>query len=152
MLIQSTRFGQIEIADNELIHFPHALPGFQTEKTFAYLPYQPESPFAFLQSINEPDLAFVIVEPFAFFTEYSFHLEDAIASELGLSDDNKPRIFNIVRIPEKTDEMTANLLAPIIINWNTRQAMQIVLEKSPYTVRHRLFPQGFPSQTEKGGK
>lgn len=152
MLIQSTRFGQIEIADNELIHFPHALPGFPEEKTFAYLPYQPNSPFAFLQSANEPALTFVVVEPFAFFKEYSFTLEDAIVDELGLSNDKPPKIFNIVRIPEKTDEMTANLLAPIIVNWNNRKAIQIVLEKSPYTVRHRLFTAGLPEKKDKGGK
>lgn len=152
MLITSTRFGQIEIDDNDLIRFPHALPGFPEEKTFAFLPYQPDSPFAFLQSVNEPDLTFVIVEPFVFFKEYSFHLDDTVAMELGLFDDNTPKIFTIVRIPEKTEEMTANLLAPIIINWNNRTGLQIVLEKSPYTVRHRLFPQGLPDQTEKGGK
>lgn len=152
MQIKSTRFGPIEIADNELIRFPHALPGFPGEKTFAFLPYQPESPFAFLQSVTEPDLTFVIVEPFAFFKEYSFNLDDTVATELGLSDENTPKIFNIVRIPEKIDEMTANLLAPIIVNWNNRKAIQIVLEKSPYTVRHRLFPQGLPDQTAKGGK
>lgn len=149
MLIKSTRFGQIEVAEHELIRFPQGLPGFATEKTFAFLPYQPDSPFAFLQSTEESDLTFVIVEPFAFFKDYSFSLEDSVLTQLDLSADNLPRIFNIVRIPEKTEEMTANLIAPIIINWQTRTGMQIVLEKSAYTVRHRLFPQGFPA---KGGK
>ena len=151
MLIQSTRFGQIEIDDSEIIRFPYALPGFPNEKEFAFLSYQPDSPFAFLQSLNEPHLTFVIVEPFSFFKDYKFPLEDTIATELGLSDDNPPRIFNITRIPENAEEITANLLAPIIINWKTHQAMQIILEKSPYTVRHRLFPQGLSDQMNKGG-
>ncbi|CQR70455.1 Flagellar assembly factor FliW [Sporomusa ovata DSM 2662] len=152
MLIQSTRFGQLEIADSELIYFPHAIPGFPEETMFAFLPFQPDSPFAFLQSAKEPDLAFVIVQPFTFFKEYSFTLDDIVVAELGLSDENTPGIFNIVRIPDQTEEMTANLLAPIIINWENGKAMQIVLEKSSYTVRHRLFPQGFPDQSERGGK
>lgn len=152
MLIQSTRFGEIEVADAELIRFPAGLPGFPAEHAFAFLPYQPDSPFAFLQSATDPDLSFVITDPFPFFKDYSFKLEDAILAELGLADDNLPRIVNIVRIPEKTEEMTANLLAPIVINWASRMAMQIVLEKSPYTVRHRLFPQGLPIQADKGGK
>ncbi|WP_371372081.1 flagellar assembly protein FliW [Sporomusa aerivorans] len=152
MLIQSARFGELDIDDSDIIHFTHALPGFPDEKTFAFLPLQPDSPFAFLQSTVEPNLTFVIVEPFTFFKEYSFNLDEGIVAELGLSDDNTPRIFNIVRIPEKTDEMTANLLAPILINWNSRKAMQIVLEKTAYTVRHRLFPQGLPDYTREGGK
>ncbi len=152
MIIQSTRFGQIEIADNELIQFPHGLPGFSEEKAFAFLPYQPNSPFAFLQSATEPNLTFVIVEPFAFFQDYSFSLDDNIVAELGLSDDNPPKIFNIVRIPEKTEDITANLQAPIIINWQTRKAQQVILEKSAYMTRHRLFPQGFSEQTAEGGK
>ncbi|HWR45786.1 flagellar assembly protein FliW [Sporomusa sp.] len=145
MLIQSTRFGQIEIIDNELIRFPHGIPGFTNEHAFAFLPYQPDSPFAFLQSVTDPDLTFVIVEPFSFFQDYSFTLDEEILLELKLSNDNPPRIFNIVRIPEKIDEMTANLIAPIIVNWKTRSAKQIVLEKPVYTVRHRLFPQGLPT-------
>ncbi|QDR81965.1 flagellar assembly protein FliW [Sporomusa termitida] len=152
MLIQSTRFGEIEIADSALIRFPAGLPGFPAEHAFAFLPYQPDSPFAFLQSATDPDLSFVITDPFPFFKEYCFKLEDTIIAELGLADDNPPKIVNIVRIPEKTEEMTANLLAPIVINWVSRTAMQIVLEKSPYTVRHRLFPQGLPNQAAKGGK
>ncbi|MDF2876226.1 MAG: fliW [Sporomusa sp.] len=142
MLIQSTRFGQVEIIDSELIRFPQGIPGFTNEHLFAFLPYQQDSPFAFLQSVTDPDLTFVIVEPFTFFQDYSFALEAEILQELGLSNDNPPRIFNIVRIPEKIEEMTANLIAPIIINWKTRLAKQIVLEKPLYTVRHRLFPQG----------
>ncbi len=152
MLIHSTRFGEIEAADSEIIQFPGGLPGFPAEHAFAFLPYQPDSPFAFLQSATDPDLSFIITDPFPFFKDYSFKLEDSIIAELGLADDNPPKIVNIVRIPEKTEEMTANLLAPIIINWTSRKAMQIVLEKSQYTVRHRLFPQGLPVQADKGGK
>ncbi|SMC39848.1 flagellar assembly protein FliW [Sporomusa malonica] len=154
MLIQSTRFGQIEIAESELIRFPHGIPGFPSEQAFVFLPYQPDSPFSFLQSAADPDLTFVIVEPFAFFQDYTFELDEGIVSELKLTEDNPPRIFNVVRIPEKTDEMTANLLAPIVVNWKTRCAIQIVLEKSVYTVRHRVFPQGLPTDRSdtKGGK
>ena len=152
MLIQSTRFGEIEVAETELLRFPGGIPGFPAEHTFAFLPYQPDSPFAFLQSATDPDLSFIITDPFPFFKDYSFKLDDTIIADLDLADDNPPRIVNIVRIPEKTEEMTANLLAPIVINWTTRTAMQIVLEKSPYTVRHRLFPQGLSHQADKGGK
>ena len=157
MLIHSTRFGELEVQESQLITFAHGLPGFPDETAFVLLPYDTDSPFAFLQSAGEPNLTFLVVEPFAIFPDYEFKLEDAIVQELGLSPDNLPQVFNIITIPEKTEEMTANLLAPIVINRASRNAAQVVLEKLPYTTRHRLFPAGRAQQEaaatdQQGGK
>ncbi len=147
MLIRSSRFGEVEVAEENIIYFPYGLPGFLEERRFAYLACDAtegkDSPFAFLQSLAEPGLTFVVVEPFAFFTDYEFELQDALADEFGLSAGNPPQILSIVSIPEKAEEMTANLLAPVIINREKRTAVQFVLERSPYTTKHRLFPEGF---------
>lgn len=152
MIIKSTRLGQLEIEDNEIIVFPKGLPGFTHEKQFVILPCEVNSPFAFMQSVIEPDLTFLIVEPFSFFKDYEFSLDEQVLEALQLSDDNRPQIFNIVTVPERTEDMTANLLAPVIINPLGRLAQQIVLEKTPYTTRHRLFPNGFPKMESKGGR
>lgn len=151
MLIHSTRFGDIEVAADMIIRFPHGLPGFLEEREFAYLPTAADNPFAFLQSVTEPHLTFIVVDPFAFFTDYEFAIDDQIAYELGLSTDNRPQIMSIVSVPDNAEQMTANLLAPVIINTQTKTAIQMVLEKSPYTTRHRLFPEGF-AKPDKGGK
>ncbi|MBC8015443.1 MAG: flagellar assembly protein FliW [Sporomusaceae bacterium] len=152
MIIQSTRFGELEILEEMIIEFSQGLPGFSTEKSFAFLPYQLESPFAFLQSVNEPNLTFMVVEPFTFFKDYVFEIDDEIAKGAGISNDNIPQIFNIVSVRDKVEEMTANLLAPIIINWRDRKGMQLILEKTSYTIRHRLFPDGLPGSPSKGGE
>ena len=152
MLVQSTRFGELEVAEEGILQFPCGIPGFVEEKTFALLPYQPDSPFSFLQSLKDPSLAFMLVEPFSFFPDYDFELDDVIVKELGLSDENVPQIFNIVRVPEKIEEMTVNLLAPIIVNWQSHKAMQHVLVTTSYPVRQRVFPEGIPSRTGKGGR
>lgn len=152
MLVKSTRFGEIEVAEEMILQFPYGIPGFLEEKTFALLPYELDSPFAFLQSVNEPDLTFMIVEPFTFFPDYDFELDDAVAKDLGIGEDNPPQIFNIVRVPEKLEEMTINLLAPIIVNWHSRTAKQHVLEKTSYPVRQRVFPDGILPETGKGGR
>ena len=152
MLIRSVRFGEIEVPEDSQIYFPHGLPGFPKERKFAYLPSAPDSPFAFLQSLAEPNLTFIVVDPFAFFQDYKFTLDDQLVSELGLADDNPPQIISIVSVPANSEEMTANLLAPVIINTQSRTAIQMVLEKTPYTTRHRLFPNGFDKQPGKGGK
>lgn len=147
MIIQSTRFGELQISENEVLEFSNGLPGFPEEKSFGFLQYEAESPFAFLQSITDPDLSFLVVEPFSFFTDYDVVIADAVVEELGLSDENLPQVVNVVRVPENTEEMTANLLAPIIINWRDHKGAQIILENKSYTIRHRLFPAGLP-----GGK
>ena len=149
MIIKSTRFGDIDVVDDGVLQFPHGVPGFTEEKVFVFLPYQPDSPFAFLQSLNDPDLTFVIVEPFTFFADYNFDIDSGITDELGICHENPPRIFNVVRVPEKIDEMTVNLLAPIIVNWEKRIAIQYVLEKTSYPVRQRIFPNGIAQQTDK---
>ncbi|EGO62281.1 flagellar assembly protein FliW [Acetonema longum] len=148
--IRSARFGDIEVPQETILKFPHGMPGFPEEKQFAVLPYGPDSPFVFLQSVTEPQLTFLLVEAFPVFRDYSFEIDDRLGAEMGLSADNTPQIFNIVTVPANPADMTANLLAPVIVNWRDRLAVQYVLEKSPYTTRHRIFPEG--TQWPKGGE
>jgi flagellar assembly factor FliW len=152
LLVKTTRFDTIDVSVEDILQFSHGLPGFPEEKEFAFLSNQSDGPFAFLQSITEQNLTFMIVEPFTFFNDYSFEIDPVISEELGISESNPPQIFTIVRVPEKVEEMTVNLSAPIVINWRDQKAMQIVLEKTSYTVRHRLFPEGLPGEIVQGGK
>ena len=150
MVVESVTLGQVEVSDEKILHFNSGVPGFPDEKAFAFLPYETGSPFAFLQSTASPYLIFLVVDPFAFFQDYQFDLSDDLAREMEISLDSPPYVFNIVTIKDKLEAMTANLLAPVVVNWKNREAMQVVLEKSPYTTSHRLFPNGFPEQTGKG--
>lgn len=152
MLVKSTRFGDLDVVEANVIKFPNGLPGFHEEKGFVFLPYQENSPFAFLQSISEANLSFLVVDPFVFYNDYEFKMCDDLAQELGLSTENSPQVFNIVTVPDNAEKMTANLLAPLIINMQDKLGVQIVLEKSSYTTKHLLFPQGFPEKNGKGGK
>ncbi|MDR3560120.1 MAG: flagellar assembly protein FliW [Negativicutes bacterium] len=152
MVVESVAFGQIEVSDEKILRFDDGLPGFPDEKTFAFLPYGPDSPFAFLQSTTSPFLIFLVVDPFTIFKDYQVDLSDDLAREMELSEGSPPFVFNIVTIKDKLEDMTANLLAPVVVNWNNREGMQVVLEKSPYTTSHRLFPKGFPAQAGGGGK
>ena len=151
MQIQSTRFGEMDIPEQHILHFGQGIPGFPEENVFAFLPYGDESPFAFLQSASDPDLTFLVVEPFAVLPDYSFELSDEEAAELGLSPENPPQVYGIVSLKEVLATSTVNLLAPVIVNWVNRQAKQIILEKSIYTTKQLLFPAGIPDQSE-GGK
>ncbi len=151
MIIESTRFGEVEVAEEQLFSFPYGIPGFPDEKTFAYLPHDSESPFFFLQSTMEANLTFLLVDPFAFFKDYEFVIEDEIAKELDLSQENPPQVFLIANAKERLADMTVNLLAPIVMNGVNRTGRQVILDKPEYSIRHKLFPDGLPKEAAKGG-
>lgn len=151
MKIKSTRFGEMEVAGEQLFRFPHGIPGFPNEKAFAYIPLDGEGPFSYLQSTTEANLTFLLADPFAFVKDYEFVLEDEVAKELGLSHENPPRVFLIATVKEKLADMTVNLLAPLVMNGLNRTGRQVILDKPEYSIRHQLFPDGLPNEAGKGG-
>lgn len=152
MKIQSTRFGELEVSIEHVLHFEQGIPGFPNENEFAFFLYEQNSPFAFLQSTHDADLTFLVVEPFPFLPEYTFELSDEWSDQIGVSVDNPPQIYNIVSIKEPLQQSTVNLLAPVIVNWKDCKAKQIILEKVEYTTKHLLFPAGLPDQKTQGGR
>ncbi|MDA8227652.1 MAG: flagellar assembly protein FliW [Desulfitobacterium hafniense] len=152
MKIKSTRFGELEVAEEQLINFSNGIPGFPDEKNFAYILHDEESPFSFLQSTTEENLTFLLVDPFAFFKDYEFVLEDEIAKELALTEENLPRVFLIASVKGNLADMTVNMLAPLVINGVNRTGRQVILDKPEYSIRHKLFPDGLPTEAVEGGK
>lgn len=152
MKIKSTRFGELEVVENRLFKFPHGIPGFPDEKIFIFIPIDDESPFSYLQSTTEANLTFLLVDPFAFFKDYEFILEDEVARELDLSQENPPQVFLIATVKGKLADMTVNLLAPLVVNALNRTGRQVILDKPEYSIRHQLFPDGLPKDAGKGGK
>ena len=140
MLVQSTRFGELEVAEEQIMDFPEGLLGFPDEKKFALMEYKPESPFYFLQSLADPDLTFLMINPFAFFNDYDFHMDDALMAEIGVTADNPPTVFNIATVRDKIQNMTVNLAGPVLVNIRDRKAAQWVIEKTQFPTRYPLFP------------
>ena len=129
--ITTTRFGEIEEDESKIVHFAAGLPAFEDEHEFIIIPYDEESPYDFLQSVTTPDLAFLMAIPFIFFPDYEFRLEDDVLESLALERQEDLLLYTLLTIPGKDiREMTANLLAPIVINSRTNEGCQIVLDKS----------------------
>jgi len=139
--VNTVRFGEIEVDEAKIVHFEQGIPAFEDEHEFVIIPYDEESPYVFLQSLQTPDLAFLMTMPFIFFPDYSFEIDDENQQKLGLTSLEDMLVYVLITIPNgSVPDMTVNLMAPVIINKNTMQAKQVVLEKSPYTTKHRLFP------------
>ncbi|MBE6094622.1 MAG: flagellar assembly protein FliW [Schwartzia succinivorans] len=138
--INTLRFGELEIEEDKIVQFDEGIPAFEDEHEFVLLPYESDSPYTFLQSVKSPELAFMMGVPFVFFPDYEFQLEDEIAQKLGIKTPEDILIYTLITIPGgEIKNMTANLVAPIVISKRTFLAKQVVLEKSKYTTKHRLF-------------
>ncbi|HRU33059.1 MAG TPA: flagellar assembly protein FliW [bacterium] len=132
MKVRTLLFGDIEIEDKYKIEFVSPILGFEDEREFVLIREKDDSPFFWLQSLKTPELAFLLADPFIFFPDYSINIEDSHIGE-------KIAIYVIVALNEDFKLSTANLIAPIVIDIESKKAFQIVLEDSPYTTRHHLF-------------
>ncbi len=139
--VKTNRFGEIEIDDSRVVHFKDGIPAFEDEHEFVILPYDEDSPYYFMQSLKSPELAFVLTVPFLFFPDYTIEIDDDTVKKLEIKNQEKVELYSLLTIPNGSVRyMTANLLAPIVINDDNMQAKQIVMDKSNYKTKHRLFP------------
>jgi len=138
MKLETTRFGEIDIDEKERINFPQGLYGFKSEKEFVLLATD-ETPFFWLQSVANPELAFIVTEPWGFCSNYEFDLKKEVQNELNVTSKDDVMVINMVVIPDDPQEMTMNLKAPVIINRKERLGKQIILDDERYAVKYKLL-------------
>jgi flagellar assembly factor FliW len=138
--IQTSRFGEIEVDEQWIIRFQDGILGFPKQKTYAIVESTKGSPFNWLQSLDVPELAFVLTNPFSFRKDY---LQSLSPEELALiREDEKADLlfFSLVTVPAGRPEgATMNLLGPLVIDTKTRLGRQVILPNSGYSHRHPLF-------------
>lgn len=139
--LATTRFGTVAFEPEDVIEFPDGLLGFQACRRFVVLNHQDESPFRWLQSLDDPGVAFLVTDPFNFVANYTPEMEPLDAERLGLTEEMPRLVYTIVTIPSgRPQEMTLNLAGPIVVNVLGRIARQVVVEDEKYGIRHRLIP------------
>jgi flagellar assembly factor FliW len=136
MRVRTTRFGEVEVDAGRLLVFPHGLLGFARYRTFVLLQPDARGVFYWLQSIEDPELAFVVTEPTSWRPDYHVPLRAGELAELGLEDAGAAAAFAIVN--RRDGAITANLQGPLVINPATRTGMQIVLSDRQWSTRHEL--------------
>ena len=135
MKVKTTRFGKIEISKDEIVEFSDGLLGFEKLHRYVILNTDEDSAFRWLQCLEEPDLAFVIIEPLNFMFEYDIEISDADAQSVGLNTAEGVVLYVIVSIPDDPTKMTANLQGPIVINAKNRKAKQIISTNQGHCVK-----------------
>lgn len=136
MLIDSSRLGALEIDDDSVIEFPEGLLGFEDRRRFALVPADQLGAYSWLHSVEDPDLAFLVVAPHFFFDDYAPDLDDSDASALDLTDDRDAQALCLVSITD--DAITANLLGPLVLNVRTQVGRQVVLAEQGFSARTPL--------------
>ena len=142
MILSTEHLGDIEFSENDIIMFPKGIPGFEEEKEFILVPTtEIEFPFNYLQSVKSDDLAFIVTDPFLFVENYVFDLSDTDANYLSIENEEdlaSISFLTIVTIPDNVENTTINIMAPIVINHETKVGKQILLTEYTDT-KYPLF-------------
>lgn len=136
MEVRTTRFGILDIAEDRVIEFPKGLLGFSQYTRYCLLEPGDDACFFWLQSLDEPSLAFVVTDPSLFVPEFSVPVRPEQMIELKLNKLEDAQVFVIVNKVEQM--LTGNLQGPLVINTVTRSGEQMVLAEKRWTTRHPL--------------
>lgn len=139
MRIQTSRFGAVELTEEDILTFPEGLLGFTNLREFVLLDDPNDEIFAWLQSCENSGIAFPILEPELFAGNYQVELSRVDLQVIEASKDQPLRYFTIVTIPEDPTQMTANLKAPVVVNVRSRKARQCVLQDNNLAIREPIF-------------
>jgi len=137
--IMTRAYGEVEVPENSDIVFKKEIFGFPSSKHYYLLEMKDLPNFFWLQSKEEEDLAFVVVDPRMFKEDYELSFDESDRELLELEEGDDIVDFVIANIPEDPADMTINILGPVIINVNKRLAIQAVSSKNEYTTRYPVF-------------
>ncbi|WP_039948651.1 flagellar assembly protein FliW [Leptospira fainei] len=138
--IQSKPFGKIRVSERQMIRFPEGLLGFAGYKNFALIEEEEESVFKWLQSVDEVELAFVVIPPSLFKKEYLPSLNVDELSQIDLKEVSEALVLVIVTIPgDDPASMTANLQGPILINKASLTGRQFISRNEAHSVREKIL-------------
>lgn len=139
--VTTTRFGEITVPEDQVIHMPQGMVGFPGLRRYALVQHQPDSAFHWLQSLDRVDLAFVVVNPVVFKPDYQITLAGGQVKLLEVTDPGHIQVWVVVTIPKgQPQDMSANLKAPVVINLSNRKAGQLIMDDEGYSLRHPLTP------------
>jgi flagellar assembly factor FliW len=142
MNFRTTRFGEIEFPPEVIMTFPEGVLGFPNDQRYLLLEHDNEgSPFRWLQSLDNPDLAFIVMDPLIIEPRYSYDIDVDTARIIGTAEPGECATMVIVNVPHDFPiKMTANLKAPLVVNVEARLGRQVVLGSQAFAINTPVFP------------
>ena len=122
---RTMRFGELKVEEEKVIHFPHGLLGFGAVKRYVLLDYE-ETPVKWLQAVDDPDVAFIVMDPTVLVQDYTIPMDDSMRKALQLEEEDDLAVLTIVRV--ENGKVIANLKGPLLFNSRHKIGLQAILE------------------------
>jgi len=139
MLIKTSRFGEIEIQEDQVITIPSGLIGFSEDRRFVIREDEAAKPFIWLQSVDNDALAFVMIEPHFSFSNYELELTKENLNKLKAEKIEDLSVFVLVTMSKSMEDVTVNLQGPLLFNLEKKLGLQFIIPEGKYSTRHSLF-------------
>ena len=142
MIIPTRQFGPVEIDEEKIISMPKGMPGFPGKERYILLSHEEIDPIFSFQCVDDPDLAFALMDPFLFISEYAVDLDAAVQDMAW--DVEKPEelfLYTIINASgDRPEGITANLAGPLLVHTGLNEALQMVIPDERYSHKHPIFP------------
>jgi len=148
--VELPRFGSFTYAEEEVFRFPWGLPGFPALRHWLALTLPTQPNFVWLQSLDDLKVAIPTCDPYMVFESYNPKLPAYAVAALEIADPGEFTLLCVMVATADAEEMTMNLMAPIVVNLRTRQARQVMLENSGYSMKESVPRKA--SATEAAGE
>lgn len=148
----TTRTGaeeEVDVAEDALLEFPEGLPGFEEQTLFALIEDEAHPPLRWLQSVQEPSVRFLVVDPTLILPEYQFDINEQDSAALKLQPTDLPEFVCVLVVPDDFQATTANLKAPVVMNRRARLGKQLILTDERYDLRYPVFRQASGAAVER---
>ena len=139
MIIESERFGEIDLDDSHVIEFPHGFPGLEELHEFVILQMEETKPILWLQSVSDKYISLPVIIPFEILDDYCINVRDEELEPLGIVSQKDLLVMNVVVITEDITKMTANMAAPIIVDTKIGKGKQIVIDAKDLSTSYPIF-------------
>ena len=137
MEVKTKSNGIVNVEEKQLVTFPEGLLGFEQYKNFALIDSEYE-PFIWLQSTEDSQLAFLMIDPFLICNDYEADIDDFTLKTIGVESPEDIIIMTLVTIPKDGSAITANFLGPVVINKKNKNCMQVILNDNRWTTKFNI--------------
>jgi flagellar assembly factor FliW len=139
MKFVTTRFGEMDCNESDVIILPKGVLGFSQLTRYVIIDRKETAPFKWLQSVEDPNVAFAVLNPVEVFPNYKLEIDERELEELNYTNSSDLVTYVIVTVPQEASQASADLLGPLVVNPKRRLAKQAVMSNSPYTTKHYLL-------------
>lgn len=142
ILLETKRWGRLEIEEDEIISFKSGIPGFEHLQKYAIFDSDEMAPFKWMISMDDPDVSFVIITPQLLCPDFQPKLFVTDLADLDVDSDDELILFAIITLTPNPLDSTANLQGPLLINKNKKTGKQIVVTDDQYILKYPILNSG----------